>query len=82
MDNDRDLADPVMNSSGISVERKRRDDEAAWFNELWLRLRAGLCDWAPDGRDRTGSDCAGRRHPPAPHHAVNLSKRQTPNAKR
>ena len=29
MDNDRDLADPAMDSSGISLERKRRDDEAA-----------------------------------------------------
>lgn len=41
MDNDRDLADPAMDSSGISLERKRRDDEAAWFNELYLLAPVG-----------------------------------------
>ncbi|HEU4376720.1 MAG TPA: EAL domain-containing protein [Telluria sp.] len=41
MDNDRNLADPAMDSSGISPERKRRDDEAAWFNELYLLAPVG-----------------------------------------
>ncbi len=41
MDNDRDPARPVMDSSGISLERMRRDDEAAYFNELYLLAPVG-----------------------------------------
>ncbi|MDL2353815.1 MAG: EAL domain-containing protein [Pseudomonadota bacterium] len=41
MDNDRPAAEPLMDSSGISVERKRRDDEAAYFNELYLLAPVG-----------------------------------------
>ncbi len=41
MDDDRDLAQPTMDRSGFSVERMRRDDEAAWFNELYLLAPVG-----------------------------------------
>jgi diguanylate cyclase (GGDEF)-like protein/PAS domain S-box-containing protein len=41
MDNDRDPARRAMDSSGISLERKRRDDEAAYFNELYLLAPVG-----------------------------------------
>ncbi|MDB5935960.1 MAG: hypothetical protein JWQ01_3304 [Massilia sp.] len=41
MDDDRDPAQPLMDSSGISLERMRRDDEAAWFNELYLLAPVG-----------------------------------------
>ena len=50
MDNDRDLADPAMDSSGISLERKRRDDEAAWFNELYLLAPVGYFVVGFDGK--------------------------------
>jgi diguanylate cyclase (GGDEF)-like protein/PAS domain S-box-containing protein len=41
MDHDRDPAEPGMDSSGISLERMRRDDEAAYFNELYLLAPVG-----------------------------------------
>jgi diguanylate cyclase (GGDEF)-like protein/PAS domain S-box-containing protein len=41
MDNDRDPAESLMDSSGISLERRRRDDEAAYFNELYLLAPVG-----------------------------------------
>jgi diguanylate cyclase (GGDEF)-like protein/PAS domain S-box-containing protein len=41
MDHDRDSTGPAMDSSGISLERKRRDDEAAYFNELYLLAPVG-----------------------------------------
>ena len=50
MDNDRDLADPAMDGSGISLERKRQDDEAAWFNELYLLAPVGYFVVGFDGK--------------------------------
>jgi diguanylate cyclase (GGDEF)-like protein/PAS domain S-box-containing protein len=41
MDHDRDSTGPAMDSSGITLERKRRDDEAAYFNELYLLAPVG-----------------------------------------
>jgi diguanylate cyclase (GGDEF)-like protein/PAS domain S-box-containing protein len=41
MDDDRDPAQPLIDSSGISLERLRRDDEAAYFNELYLLAPVG-----------------------------------------
>jgi diguanylate cyclase (GGDEF)-like protein/PAS domain S-box-containing protein len=50
MDPDRDPVDPVMDSSGISVERMRRDDEAAYFNELYLLAPVGYLVVGLDSR--------------------------------
>ncbi|MES2759137.1 MAG: EAL domain-containing protein [Pseudomonadota bacterium] len=50
MDDDRDPAQPLMDSSGISLERMRRDDEAAWFNELYLLAPVGYFVVGFDGR--------------------------------
>ena len=50
MNNDREPAVPLMDSSGISVERMRRDDEAAYFNELYLLAPVGYFVVAIDGR--------------------------------
>jgi PAS domain S-box-containing protein len=50
MDNDRDSARPLMDSSGISVERMRRDDQAAHFNELYLLAPVGYFVLAFDSR--------------------------------
>jgi diguanylate cyclase (GGDEF)-like protein/PAS domain S-box-containing protein len=41
MDNNRDPAQPVLDYSAISVERMRRDDQAAYFNELYLLAPVG-----------------------------------------
>ncbi|MDB5909194.1 MAG: hypothetical protein JWP34_3308 [Massilia sp.] len=41
MDNDRDPTEPAMDSSGISPERRRREDKAAYFNELYLLAPVG-----------------------------------------
>jgi diguanylate cyclase (GGDEF)-like protein/PAS domain S-box-containing protein len=41
MDHDGDPAEPAIDSSGISLERMRRDDEAAYFNELYLLAPVG-----------------------------------------
>ena len=50
MDNNRNPAVPLMDSSGISLERMRRDDEAAYFNELYLLAPVGYFVVAFDGR--------------------------------
>jgi diguanylate cyclase (GGDEF)-like protein/PAS domain S-box-containing protein len=50
MDDNRDPAVPLMDSSGISLERMRRDDEAAYFNELYLLAPVGYFVVAFDGR--------------------------------
>ena len=50
MNNDSEPAAPLMDSSGVSVERKRRDDEATRFNELYLLAPVGYFVVGFDGR--------------------------------
>jgi len=71
-DNDRNRAAPLMHSSGVSVERKRRDDEAARFNELHLLAPVGYFVVAFDGRillaNLVGADMLGiNRADPGAH---------------
>jgi diguanylate cyclase (GGDEF)-like protein/PAS domain S-box-containing protein len=73
MDNDRDPAQPLMDSSGISLERMRRDDEAAYFNELYLLAPVGYFVVGFDSRilqaNLVGAEMLGiARANPGAHH--------------
>ncbi|MDB5949242.1 MAG: hypothetical protein JWR65_1097 [Massilia sp.] len=50
MNDDRKPLLPLMDSGGISIERKRRGDEAARFNELYLLAPVGYFVVGIDGR--------------------------------
>ena len=72
MNDDRKPLLPLMDSSGISIERKRRDDEAARFNELYLLAPVGYFVIGFDGRillaNLVGADMLGvKRANPGVH---------------
>ena len=73
MDNERDPAQPLMDSSGMSLERMRRDDEAAYFNELYLLAPVGYFVVGFDSRilqaNLVGAEMLGiARANPGAHH--------------
>jgi diguanylate cyclase (GGDEF)-like protein/PAS domain S-box-containing protein len=73
MDHERDPAEPAMDSSGITLERKRHDDEAAYFNELYLLAPVGYFVVGFDSRilqaNLVGAEMLGvARANPSAHH--------------
>ncbi|MDB5919803.1 MAG: diguanylate cyclase [Massilia sp.] len=80
MNNDREPAPLPMDSSGISLERKRRDDEAARYNELYLLAPVGYFVVGFDGRillaNLVGADMLGiNRANPGAHRFRSFVKR-------